>query len=264
MTTFSSCDVITRAQTEIRCELLKTLPDDGTPVLINKFIRFLNNDSLLVDGYLVETVRLVKIYEWCDYGHDVELTIRRIDYESEAMEYKDFSDIDETSDVFEDKPETFILGTIPGSIENLRLLSMVYTEATTPEKIVSFELGLPEEAFKEITDSLLLDSDTLIAKGTTSKGRKFNLFVDGDIRVEWNDQIYKTPSQFPKELVEVIREHQVDNHLDAKVINNNWYELTVYSCDGKVGYSDYFEMDLNDETEESLRSSIEDFIKDVL
>lgn len=135
---FSAKEALARVQTEIICALLRLIPWDATVVPIRKMHRFLNPDSGLPDGYLVENVQLV------NDGHDVQAVIRRVDYETLDQTIHDVSEVDENNNTqyLMDKTETFILKSLSDEwpnewiIENIALLKLIYdeTEKTILEK----------------------------------------------------------------------------------------------------------------------------------
>ena len=115
--TFNTAEVIHRAQTEIICAFLRLL-DDDKPVIIKKLYKFINDNSCLRDGFLVESVRLVNDF------HYVEVTVRDVNYET----VNDVDDIDEQDMTsFIDVTRSFILKEQP-QVEHLRLLAFVYDE----------------------------------------------------------------------------------------------------------------------------------------
>lgn len=124
-TPFNPSEVISRAQTELICALLRLLPWDGTPVRVHKMHRFLNPDSYLPDGYVVESVRLV------EDGHHVEVTIREVNYEYLDNTIHDVSEVDEDHNTHFLKEETssFIVKPDAGDHDLLPLLVLVYKQA---------------------------------------------------------------------------------------------------------------------------------------
>lgn len=135
---FSTNDALDRVQREIICALLRLIPRETTVVPIRKMHRFLNPDSGLPDGFLVESVQLV------NDGHDVQAVIRNVDYETLDQTIHDISEVDESTNTqyLMDKTETFILKPLPNEwpdewiIENIALLKLIYdeTEKTISEK----------------------------------------------------------------------------------------------------------------------------------
>ena len=137
-TPFSTDEALDRVQREIICALLRLIPRETTVVPIRKMHRYLNPDSGLPDGYLVESVQLV------NNGHDVQVVIRKVDYETLDQTIHDVSEVDESNNTqyLMDKTETFILESLSDVwpdewiIENIALLKLIYdeTEKTISEK----------------------------------------------------------------------------------------------------------------------------------
>lgn len=129
---FSTNDALDRVQREIICALLRLIPRETTVVPIRKMHRYLNPDSGLPDGFLVETVQLV------NDGHDVLAVIRNVDYETLDQTIHDVSEVDENTNTqyFMDTTETFVLKprSDEWTFENIALLKLVYDEA---EKVLS-------------------------------------------------------------------------------------------------------------------------------
>ena len=118
-----SKDVITRAQTEIICDLLHLLPWNDV-VTIHKFFLFVNTDSYLLDGIFIDSVRLV------NDGHYVEVTFRRIDYEKFDKTGRSVDSLGEDDDrFFEPSLSTCILKSNHTDRNLLPLLDLVYAEA---------------------------------------------------------------------------------------------------------------------------------------
>lgn len=129
---FSTDEALARVQREIICALLRLIPRETTVVPIRKMHRYLNPDSGLPDGFLVETVQLV------NDGHDVLAVIRNVDYETLDQTIHDVSEVDENTNTqyFMDTTETFVLKprSDEWTFENIALLKLVYDEA---EKVLS-------------------------------------------------------------------------------------------------------------------------------
>lgn len=129
---FSTNDALARVQTEIICALLRLIPRETPVVTINKMHRFLNPNSGLPDGFLVENVRLV------NDGHNVIALIRQVDYETLDQTIHDVSEIDENTNThyLQYTTETFVLNprSDEWTFENIALLKLIYDEA---EKAIS-------------------------------------------------------------------------------------------------------------------------------
>ena len=124
---FSTEEVLTRVQTEIICALLQLIPRETTVVPIRKMHLYLNPNSGLPDGFLVETIQLV------NDGHDVQAIIRDVDYETLDQTIHDVTEIDENTNThyLKDTTETFVLKprSDEWTFENIALLKLIYDEA---------------------------------------------------------------------------------------------------------------------------------------
>lgn len=123
---FSTNDALDRVQREIICALLRLIPWETPVVTIRKMHRFLNPNSGLPDGFLVESVQLA------DDGHNVLAVIRNVDYETLDQTIHDVSEVDENTDTqyFMDKTETVVLKphSDEWTFENIALLKLIYDE----------------------------------------------------------------------------------------------------------------------------------------
>lgn len=121
---FSTNDALVRVQTEIICALLRLIPWETPVIPIRKMHRYLNPNSGLPDGFLVESVQLM------NDGHDVAAVIRNVDYETLDQTIHDVSEVDENTNTqyFMDKTETLILkpSSDEWTFENIALLKLIY------------------------------------------------------------------------------------------------------------------------------------------
>ena len=114
----------------------------------------------------------------------------------------------------------------------------------------------------DINDSLLLDSGNIIAQYIAPDEKvMFTLEVMGDVKVYYDDETYKYPSNFPKELVEKIKNKDWEG---VEVGNNNWFEILEYQKSDKGewcwdGYSDVVEAELS--SFDKIVSVFEDWTK---
>lgn len=60
------------------------------------------------------------------------------------------------------------------------------------------------------------------------------LKVVGDVRVIYEDELYKAPSQFPEELMKLFHDGKADSEHGVEIAFNNWFELHIW----KVGKDD--------------------------
>lgn len=114
----------------------------------------------------------------------------------------------------------------------------------------------------QYTDSMLFDSDTLIAEAffdtaNNKQSAKIELITRGAVRVEADGNIYTSPSDFPDWLKERIQKHpngwQYLDTEDKEVFcyDSNWFEFLVMPgdtcCDGFM-----YEADLSKDTPEGI------------
>ena len=107
-------------------------------------------------------------------------------------------------------------------------------------EIINFE---PFEDLTNIQDSMLIDSDTEIARLTLDDSvvKYATLEVRGDVNITYGGENYRTPSEFPEELKEVIRKNP--NCWDTEcsgifVGNNNWFEAFLWDENNQYLTSD--------------------------
>lgn len=133
---------------------------------------------------------------------------------------------------------------------------------SVPDYFISFEM-MSKEDRKDITDSNLLESGLVVAKGKNVNGITFTIETQGEVRILWNGEIYKYRKDFPSELVDAISSGTVEKK-GGEWIDNNWYELTIVDNEGKCLKSDLFDICLADITENELKALIKDEIKNVI
>lgn len=126
----------------------------------------------------------------------------------------------------------------------------------------SFEM-MPEAERKEITDSNLLESGVTVAQGKTKDGFSFRIFTDGDVRILWKNEVYKYRKDFPDDLVEAIKEGSVVIQ-GGEFAENNWYELSVCGKKGELLYSELYDIDISDMTEDELKEDVFKMIEDIV
>ena len=120
-------------------------------------------------------------------------------------------------------------------------------------KFTSFWLRSSAER-EGITDSLLLGSGVEVFSAMIDN--KYDIFLRscGDVRIYWKETAYRDVSQFPDELIDVIKEGKLGEHPDAYVDMNNWYELFVYDEKNTCIYSDLCDVDISVMTEQEARA----------
>lgn len=100
--------------------------------------------------------------------------------------------------------------------------------------MLNFDLFVDLE---NINDSLLLDSNEHIAT-LNIDGRRYELFTRGEVRVEYDGVVYRTPSEFPEPLKQAIRDGRTEDV--AYIGNNNWFE--IFECDKDGNLTDMSEI----------------------
>ena len=85
-----------------------------------------------------------------------------------------------------------------------------------------------------INDSMELESGQVIA--TLEMGEQLvSIEVHGDVRVLYKDEIYKTQSQFPEELMQMFHDCSAFESPLVEILDNNWFEMFLYEKDEKTG-----------------------------
>ena len=120
---------------------------------------------------------------------------------------------------------------------------------------------LREEDRKEINDSLLLPSGEVIADGKIADGTSFQICTQGNVRILWKGEIYKFAQDFPKDLIRAIRFRKPSFVRYGEVIENNWYELTIFDKKGNTPYSELLDIDLSEIHDEQ---ELKDIVLDVI
>ena len=78
-----------------------------------------------------------------------------------------------------------------------------------------------------INDSMELESGQVIA--TLEMGEQLvSLEVHGDVRVIYKDEVYKTQSQFPEELMQMFHDCSAFESPLVEIQDNNWFEMFLY------------------------------------
>ena len=92
---------------------------------------------------------------------------------------------------------------------------------------------------------------------------KEELIVTGEVLIEYKGDIYDTYSDFPADLVDIIKANEEWDNEDVFINANNWFELvyTVESANGEeVGYDGFvFESDLSKMTPDELKALLTDY-----
>lgn len=117
-----------------------------------------------------------------------------------------------------------------GWVEDCKVLAKQSKEIFEKEifNIIEYKVYIP---LKNCLDALLFDSSTNIAHMTCEVKNyviDIDLTVCGEVNVEYKGVDYKSPSEFPKELKKIIKNHYtgVQNMIDfCYVKDNNWFEF---------------------------------------
>lgn len=115
---------------------------------------------------------------------------------------------------------------------------------------------------KDVVDSMMLDSNQVVAEATID-GIEISLEVRGDVKVAFNpkgigngdDDIYRTYSEMPEELKELIKSGEVFESDKVYIDDNNWFEI-FWNKDG------YWDSDVID-AEKSTADDIKRIMLDV-
>lgn len=115
---------------------------------------------------------------------------------------------------------------------------------------------------KDVVDSMMLDSSQVVAEATID-GIEISLEVRGDVKVAFNpngigngtDDIYRTYSEMPEELKDLIKSGEVFESDKVYIDDNNWFEI-FWNKDG------YWHSDVID-AEKSTADDIKRIMLDV-
>ena len=120
---------------------------------------------------------------------------------------------------------------------------------------------LEEKKRQGITNSLLLPSGTIIAEILVGEFTAY-IIVHGSVRIIYKDEVYKDISQFPEELVDIIRNGNLGENADTYLDMNNWYELVVLKNEREL-YCDVVDIDISTMTETDMQNFLLDSIQKV-
>ena len=120
---------------------------------------------------------------------------------------------------------------------------------------------LEEKKRQGITNSLLLPSGTIIAEILAGEFTAY-IIVHGSVRIIYKDEVYKDISQFPEELVDIIRNGNLGENADTYLDMCNWYELVVLKNEREV-YCDVVDIDISTMTETDMQNFLLDSIQKI-
>lgn len=113
------------------------------------------------------------------------------------------------------------------------------------------------------TDSLLFDEHTIARLETENYAVVIE--VIGYIRIYFENEIYKSASRYPEELVEMIKSGKVYENPEVDIGNNNWFNIAVYvkNSDGIFEFDndDVLDIALDNLTKEELKNYMFEFLK---
>lgn len=117
-------------------------------------------------------------------------------------------------------------------------------------------------------DSLLVDSETTLAElkyklNDSSVEEVISLEVRGDVKVYYEGEIYRYPSEFPSKLKMIFKTLNPIEQLDIEeleVRNNNWCEI-FYTINGQWQYD---VADTADGCFTSTEEDVKDFLLDMI
>lgn len=122
----------------------------------------------------------------------------------------------------------------------------------------------------QYVDSILFDSGTSIAelnvKGEDGTLVNICLEVRGEVEISFFGNTYRSPSEFPEALVDLIKKERLYYlHSDIEIEDNNWFEF-IYLVQNKkknIYYSDgvICECDISELTPDDILQTMMDIIK---
>lgn len=111
-----------------------------------------------------------------------------------------------------------------------------------------------------IKDSLELDSGTEIACAEICNGKYLIVIeVRGEVHISFKGEVYRRPSDFPKELMNIIRNGALFNcsYENDCVLYGNWFEIFVIDKDENTVLCDV--VDVEGCSEKELMALFQDF-----
>lgn len=102
----------------------------------------------------------------------------------------------------------------------------------------------PNIDFNELHDSMQLESGQTLATLNIDK-YTIEIRVCGDVRVHYKDELYKTPAQFPDELLELFKNGKAYDNPDVNIGMNNWFESFIYKDKEYIGGDVFDDSDLD-------------------
>lgn len=132
----------------------------------------------------------------------------------------------------------------------------------TIRRIIMSFLFHQETDVTKINDSLLLDNGTVIATGyDESTEYSAEIFVNGDTKLYFDGVCYKTPSEFPEELRQLIQKRKIFDSDRIELEYGNSFEIAIYSPEDEELYSDT--IDAENMTSDELKELMKEILEDV-
>lgn len=122
------------------------------------------------------------------------------------------------------------------------------------------------EDLSDISDSMLMDSDTLIAKYLDEeKDIYLTLEVRGEVNVDYMGQTYRNPSEFPEALVQMIQDDPMNLWYNeaVEVDANNWFEAFVWNDKECTKFVTSEVVDVENLSKEELKTFMEEYAQDI-
>jgi hypothetical protein len=127
-------------------------------------------------------------------------------------------------------------------------------------KIKSFKCN---DNLSQYVDSMLFDNGVCIAEMECEFDNgdmcTISLEVRGEVNVDFNETTYRSPSEFPDELKNIIKENRLwDCESCVYVDMNNWFEYMFTVKDDKYQYTDgvMCEWDISKGTPEDIKKEM--------
>ena len=114
----------------------------------------------------------------------------------------------------------------------------------------------------KINDSMELESGQDIAELETDK-HLVVVGVRGEVRVYFNDEVYKTQCQFPKTLMKLFHNGKAYHDDRVEIVDNNWFEVFLYKKN-KDGEWDWTGLSDVCDCENNTPKEMKDFLVDCL
>ena len=115
---------------------------------------------------------------------------------------------------------------------------------------------------KGVTDSLLLGSGMEVCYGKV-RNVEVSVKTQGRVHLVWKGRDYHFRNDFPKELVEILRNPANPKYKKLEIIENNWFEEFV-EMDGKLVSATVIDYEPDSDTESDLVEYVKDTAREHL